>query len=213
MSYNNNVYRVTLKCMAYVFDIQFPTYSLLYPPPYARVAAPFLEGGPSCFASGRRPASVSVWHTINQNGQMFVNIKKNKKGSCDDWTFIYTTTTADIVILPFFFRREGLFRVLCAFVLCANRTDPKNLSRRERGREKSLSISFVAVLRNGRNDVKRLPSLPCRQATTVIRILFVQRETNNLFFCFVCFLLRSFFIVWCSCGHKVHPLHLWTLRL
>lgn len=60
MSYNNNVYRVTLKCMAYVFDIQFPTYSLLYPPPYARVAAPFLEGGPSCFASGRRPASVSV---------------------------------------------------------------------------------------------------------------------------------------------------------
>jgi hypothetical protein len=25
--------------------------------------------------------------------------------------------------------------------------------------------------------------------------------------------LRSFFIVWCSCGHKVHPLRLWTLRL
>ncbi len=30
-----------------------------------------------------------------------------------------------------------LFRALCAFVLCANRTDPKNLSRREREGERN----------------------------------------------------------------------------
>lgn len=112
MSYNN-VYRVTLKCMAYVFDIQFPTYSLR--PPYARVAAPFLEGGGAELLCIWTPPGVGICivHAINQNGQMFVNIQ-NKRGSCDDWTFIYTTTTADIVILPFFFDGWGRGAISCS---------------------------------------------------------------------------------------------------
>lgn len=144
MSYNNNVYRVTLKCMAYVFDIQFPTYSLLFPPPYARVAAPFLEGGPSCFASGRRPASVSVWHTINQNGQMFVNIKKNKKGSCKLWQLdihLYDDNRR-YRYSPFFFSTGGAISCsVCFRVVCKQNGPEKLVPKRERERE--ILVDFV----------------------------------------------------------------------
>lgn len=122
---------------------------------------------------------------------MFVNIKKIKKevASCDSWTFIYTTTTADLVIL-LFFRREGLFRVLCAFVLCANRTDPKNLSRREREREREILVDFVrrriAEWAEWRQTAAQLTVSPSHNSYS--DTFRAERQTgNNLFFFFCSF--------------------------
>lgn len=104
-----------------------------------------------------------------------------------------------ISLFSFFSTGGAISCSVCFRVVCKQNGPEKLVPERERGREKSLSISFVAVLRNGRNDVKRLPSLPCRQATTVIRILFVQRDRPaitffSFFFSFAVFFHRLVFV-------------------
>lgn len=202
----------------YGLRVWHPISNLLSPPPYARVVAPFLEGGLAELLCIWTPPGVGICITHDQSKWPNPNVckyKKNKKGSCKLWQLdihLYDDNRRSRYS-PFFSTGGAISCSVCFRVVCKQNGPEKLVPERERGREKSLSISFVAVLRNGRNDVKRLPSLPCRQATTVIRILFVQRDRPAITFFSFFVLLRSFFIVWCSCGHKVHPLRLWTLRL